>query len=67
MTHETDIKVSYVSQISRLTWFTRFDPVKITEVKTEDGDPTTDNSLHHDKGKRHGSVTEHTNGVFPFY
>ncbi|XP_026772624.1 sodium/myo-inositol cotransporter 2 [Pangasianodon hypophthalmus] len=49
-------------QVSRLTWFTRFDPVKSSEASKEAGTLTIDNGLHQEKEKSHGNVTENTNG-----
>lgn len=48
-------------QISRLTWFTRFDPVKSSEENKEAGTLTIDNGLQHDQEKSPGNVAEHTN------
>ncbi|XP_046722180.1 sodium/myo-inositol cotransporter 2 isoform X1 [Silurus meridionalis] len=47
-------------QVSRLTWFTRFDPVKSTEADKEDGTLSIANGL--EKEKSRGNVTEPTNG-----
>lgn len=64
MSHETDVNVCFVSQLSRLMWSTRFDPVKGTEAK-ETGTFNIDNGLHHENEKSE-SVREHTNGEFCF-
>ncbi|KAM9457601.1 sodium/myo-inositol cotransporter 2 [Clarias gariepinus] len=44
-------------QVSRLTWFTRFDPVKSSEARTEVGTFTINNSLHQEDG----NLKDHTN------
>lgn len=62
VTHETDVNVCCVSQLSRLMWSTRFDPVKRSK-SIETGTFTIDHGVDHEK-KTHGSVREHTNGVF---
>lgn len=66
VTHETDVNMCCMSQISRLTWFTRFDPVKSSEENKEAGTLTIDNGLQHDQEKSPGNVAEHTNGAFSF-
>ncbi|XP_062840860.1 sodium/myo-inositol cotransporter 2 isoform X2 [Trichomycterus rosablanca] len=52
-------------QISRLTWFTRFNPVQNNEVDKEAGIFTVDNGQQYEKQKCGGNDEEKTSGVTP--
>ncbi|KAI4896796.1 hypothetical protein NFI96_026705, partial [Prochilodus magdalenae] len=50
-------------QISRLTWFTRFDPVQSSEADKEAGVLQLDNRAHPEDEKSNGNVEEHSHNA----
>ncbi|XP_060758582.1 sodium/myo-inositol cotransporter 2 isoform X2 [Neoarius graeffei] len=51
-------------ETSRLTWFTRFDPVKRSEANNDTVNCTIENGSHQEKDKSNGKITEQTNAGF---